>query len=140
MNKKIIATLGPSSFFEDVVKKMDLFGVNIFRINLSHTNINEFKKIINKVKNWTDKTIAPDTEGAQLRTGNIVGESLHLETGSTIINREWDDKGFKFVRERCDMFQRAVWFPTDKAKRDGKNGKEIKIDIEKLDFTKPNLL
>ena len=76
-NKKIIATLGPSSLIQNVVKKMDILGVDIFRINLSHVQINEFEEIINKVKDWTDKPICPDTEGAQLRTGNIKSSPIH---------------------------------------------------------------
>ena len=85
MNRiRIIATLGPSSLAEDVVKKMDLLGVDIFRINLSHVEINEFEETIKKVKGWTDKQVCLDTKGAQLRTGNIKGGGLHLKMGSTI--------------------------------------------------------
>jgi hypothetical protein len=47
--KKIIVTLGPASFSETIVKKLDNFGVDIFRINLSHTKINDYKGLVNKV-------------------------------------------------------------------------------------------
>jgi len=80
----IIATLGPSSLFERIVKKMDVLGVDLFRINLSHVSIDEFEKTIKMVKNWTEKPVCIDTEGAQLRTGNIKDDSLLLRTGSTI--------------------------------------------------------
>jgi len=80
----IIATLGPSSLSKDVVKKMDRTGVDIFRINLSHVDIDDFEETIMKIKSWTDKTICPDTEGAQLRTGNIKNNDLYLEIGSII--------------------------------------------------------
>jgi len=82
--KKIIATLGPSSLTKRVVKKMDILGVDIFRINLSHVDINEFENTIELVKDWTNKPVCPDSEGAQLRTGNINGNNIHLVTGSTI--------------------------------------------------------
>ena len=36
---KIIATVGPSSFEKGIITKMDRSGVDIFRVNLSHTNI-----------------------------------------------------------------------------------------------------
>ena len=42
MRKKIIATLGPSSLTKDVVQKMDSNGVDLFRINLSHTKASDF--------------------------------------------------------------------------------------------------
>ena len=83
-NRKIIATLGPSSLKKEVVKKMDNLGVDIFRINLSHVDINKFENTIKLVKSWTNKPVCPDSEGAQLRTGNINGNSIHLVTGSTI--------------------------------------------------------
>ena len=84
MRKKIIATLGPSSINENTVKRMDLFGVDIFRINLSHIPITEFEKIVRKVKQWTNKPVSPDTEGAQLRTGNIDNNEIQLNTGKII--------------------------------------------------------
>jgi len=71
MNKKIIATLGPSSFKKDVVQKMDKYGVDYFRINLSHTEIKDFAPLVKKISKWTNKKICPDTEGSQLRIGRI---------------------------------------------------------------------
>ena len=63
---------------------MDNLGVDIFRINLSHVDINKFENTIKLVKSWTNKPVCPDSEGAQLRTGNIKDDSLLLRTGSTI--------------------------------------------------------
>ena len=75
MNKRqIISTLGPSSFKENIVRKMDESGVDIFRINLSHTEINDYEDIVRMVSGWTDKPVCPDTEGAQLRIGKIKGD------------------------------------------------------------------
>ena len=68
---KIIATIGPSSLNKKTISKMDQSGVDIFRINLSHTELKDFEKIIKKVRKWTLKPVCPDTEGAQIRTGII---------------------------------------------------------------------
>jgi pyruvate kinase len=84
-NKKIIATLGPSSLKKSVVMKMDTLGVDIFRINLSHVKIDEFEKTIKLVQTWTKKPVCPDSEGAQLRTGFIKDNSQYLSMGSKII-------------------------------------------------------
>ena len=96
MNRKtIIATLGPSSLEEKIVKKMDLLGVDIFRINLSHVDIDEFENTIKIVKNWTNKPVCLDSEGAQLRTGDFKGTTLQLKTGSKIRfvdSNMWIDK------------------------------------------------
>ena len=49
MNRaKIIATLGPSSLSKEIVAQMDHLGVDLFRINLSHTNINDLEDIIKR--------------------------------------------------------------------------------------------
>ena len=64
---EILCTLGPSSlnkgFLKFVNKKVDLL-----RINLSHIEIKDLKKIINYIKNFTSTPICVDTEGAQIRT------------------------------------------------------------------------
>ena len=47
MHKKcIIATLGPSSLKKEVVQKMDRLGVDIFRINLSHVNLDDLEETL----------------------------------------------------------------------------------------------
>jgi pyruvate kinase len=83
-DKKIIVTLGPSSMNKNTVNKMDRLGVDYFRINLSHVYINELEETINKIKQWTDKPVCLDSEGAQLRTGKIASEVIKLETGNSI--------------------------------------------------------
>ena len=65
---KIICTVGPSSYDESIIKKMDESGVDLFRINLSHTKIDDFTSLAKNLMNWTDKPVCLDTEGAQLRT------------------------------------------------------------------------
>ena len=54
---KIVATLGPACSSTETLKHMILEGVDVFRINLSHTKIEDLKGIINKLKKWTNKTI-----------------------------------------------------------------------------------
>jgi len=79
MKKQIIVTLGPASFDERIVKRMTRSGADYFRINLSHTEVKDYKKIINRVSAWTDKPVCPDTEGAQLRTGKINNKSKFIQ-------------------------------------------------------------
>jgi pyruvate kinase len=47
---------------------MDVAGVDIFRINLSHTEIEDFEFVYDALRSWTDKPVCPDTEGQQGRT------------------------------------------------------------------------
>ena len=74
---KIIATVGPGSMNEHTIKKMDESGVDMFRINMSHTDINFFESTVKQLKVWTNKPICPDTEGAQIRS-SILGEELSV--------------------------------------------------------------
>jgi pyruvate kinase len=82
--KIIIATLGPSSLKKEIVQKIDKLGVDIFRLNLSHVNLDELEETLKMVKLWTKKTVCTDSEGAQLRTGNLNGKILSLIKGTTI--------------------------------------------------------
>jgi len=70
-NIKILATVGPASLKEFIIRNMDVAGVDIFRINLSHTKIKDLPAIIKNLQKWTEKPICLDTEGAQIRTGKI---------------------------------------------------------------------
>ena len=69
MNKiKIICTLGPASFSKPSLKSLSKENVDIFRINLSHTNKDQIKKKIKYLKKNNIRNICIDTEGAQIRT------------------------------------------------------------------------
>ena len=76
---KIIVTVGPSSYNKSIINKMDLAGVDILRVNLSHTCIGDLEGIINQLREWTEKTICIDTEGAQIRTGTIRDSSVKVD-------------------------------------------------------------
>mgnify|MGYP001976455779 CR=1 FL=1 len=81
---KIIATVGPSSYDRNIINKMDESGIDIFRINLSHTKIENLSKVINNLKEWTKKTVAIDSEGAQLRTGLLMNDNFKISSGEVI--------------------------------------------------------
>jgi len=80
----IIATIGPSSLKENIIKEMDRWGTDIFRINLSHTKIEDLKNIIDKLRSWTKKPICLDSEGAQIRTGKYLNGEITLQNNSLI--------------------------------------------------------
>lgn len=81
---KILATIGPSSLKESVIKDMDKAGVDLFRINLSHTRVEDFEDIVNKIRQWTLKPICLDTEGAQIRTGKFEGGQAEVKKNSVV--------------------------------------------------------
>ena len=59
--------MGPASLNKNFLKFVDK-KVDLLRINLSHIEIKDLKKIINYIKNLTNTPICVDTEGAQIRT------------------------------------------------------------------------
>lgn len=65
---KIICTIGPTSFKKNVLKQLKKKNIDIFRINLSHTNKDQIKSKILYLKNNNIKNICIDSEGAQIRT------------------------------------------------------------------------
>ena len=47
---KIVATVGPSTSSKEMLKKMVIRGVNVCRINFSHSTHDQAKEIINNIK------------------------------------------------------------------------------------------
>lgn len=71
MTNKIICTLGPASFHSKILSQLKKLKVNIFRINMSHTSIEDLENKILYLKKKRIKNICIDTEGAQLRTSKL---------------------------------------------------------------------
>ncbi|MFH1791020.1 MAG: sulfate adenylyltransferase [Candidatus Omnitrophota bacterium] len=86
MGKKvsIFCTLGPSSMDKKIIIRLDAIGIDMFRINLSHTNIRDLENIIKNIKQATDKPVCIDTEGAQIRVGYVENGAINLPEGSMV--------------------------------------------------------
>lgn len=83
MNKEILCTLGPASMNPTVIKRLEELNVSLFRINLSHTKAEDLPAVIEKVQSATNVPLCLDTEGAQVRTGDIA-TPITLRENSTI--------------------------------------------------------
>ena len=73
---KIIATLGPSSNSPEVMEKLILEGVDVFRINFSHANYKDASKRISLIRKLSAKlnihvSILADLQGPKLTIGEI---------------------------------------------------------------------
>jgi pyruvate kinase len=82
--KKILVTLGPSSFNERVIKEISIQGVYLFRINLSHTEIEKVENCINFIRQNTDIPICLDSEGAQIRNQKVKNGKIFFEKNSIV--------------------------------------------------------
>ena len=83
MRTKILCTLGPASLNSDVIRQLDERGVNLFRLNLSHTPVEKVSALIGFIRKHTAKPICLDTDGDQVRCG-VVEDGVRLIKGDEI--------------------------------------------------------
>ncbi len=107
---EILCTLGPASFSEHIIKRLDDLNVTLFRINLSHTKAHDLSAIIENIQTHTDVPICLDTEGAQIRTGDFVENHIELRENSIVRGHRrrvpGDTTGFNFYPNNIvDEFQ-----------------------------------
>tara|TARA_B100000959_G_C14909241_1_gene594409 strand:- start:53 stop:1069 length:1017 start_codon:yes stop_codon:yes gene_type:complete len=81
---KILATLGPTSLNEEVIRSLDDINISLFRLNMSHVNINELEDYIKFIKKYSNIPICIDTEGAQIRSNAFSDDSVIFDKGSII--------------------------------------------------------
>ncbi|MFT4741573.1 MAG: pyruvate kinase, partial [Marivirga sp.] len=78
---KIVATVGPASNSEEMLKKLVKAGADVFRLNFSHGDHALHQATIDKInainKEWgTHITILQDLQGPKIRLGNIKGGAV----------------------------------------------------------------
>ena len=89
LNKtKIIATLGPSSTGQPMLKSLMEEGVNVFRVNFSHANHSEVKKTVLNIRETSSLlglhvAVLGDLQGPKIRLGTVK-EDVFIENGDTI--------------------------------------------------------
>ena len=84
MTTRILATIGPNSLKEEILKRCAEADVYVFRINLSHTPVEEVAPFIEKIQKWTDVPVCLDSEGAQLRNQNMADNGADFVRGSRV--------------------------------------------------------
>ena len=86
---KILATLGPASADPDVLARMVEAGVRVVRINFSHGKLEDFKRMLDVVREVQHRTGEPiaalgDLCGPKIRVLGVEGGSLELHPGDHI--------------------------------------------------------
>ena len=79
MKKDLLCTLGPASLNEGVIGRLADLGATLFRINLSHTALDDVASTVKFIQSVTDVPVCLDTEGAQIRTGTLADGSVTLK-------------------------------------------------------------
>ncbi|KAA9017036.1 pyruvate kinase [Niallia endozanthoxylica] len=87
---KIVCTIGPASESVEMLTQLMEAGMNVARLNFSHGNYTEHGERIQNIREAaqiTGKNIAIllDTKGPEIRTHNMVNESIELIAGSSSI-------------------------------------------------------
>jgi pyruvate kinase len=81
--KALLCTLGPSSLNARTIQQLEAAGVTCFRINMSHTDIDDLERVIRLIQGATQVPICIDSEGAQIRTG-AMNEGVVVVEGSHV--------------------------------------------------------
>jgi pyruvate kinase len=86
---KILATLGPASSSPEVMKALWQAGVDVFRINMSHTSHDLLRELHGRVRMLEEDVRRPigilcDLQGPKIRLGTLPGGQIALTTGQRI--------------------------------------------------------
>jgi len=84
---KIIATLGPASNSAKNLKAMINAGVDLFRINMSHANVEEHTQTITRIRQTATTLkrhvgILVDLQGPKIRIGSFINTKVTLQAGA----------------------------------------------------------
>ncbi len=124
---KIVATLGPATSTKNIISQLINEGVNVFRVNFSHSTQSEYLRLINIIKELnieleTSVSILADLQGPKLRVGEIENNYIQLEVGDIIT----------FVNERCVGTKEHIYMSYQEFPNDVNVGEFILIDDGKL--------
>ncbi|MBA3447797.1 MAG: pyruvate kinase [Pseudaminobacter sp.] len=85
---KILATLGPASSSEEMIKKLFEAGADVFRINMSHADHPLMRELVGRIRRVEAELGRPigilaDLQGPKLRVGKFANGKESLEVGQT---------------------------------------------------------
>ncbi|PYE88644.1 pyruvate kinase [Phyllobacterium leguminum] len=83
---KILATLGPASSEEAMIRKLFEAGADVFRINMSHTDHDTMRALVRRIRNVEREMGRPigilaDLQGPKLRVGKFKDSKVSLTPG-----------------------------------------------------------
>ncbi|MDZ4822998.1 MAG: pyruvate kinase [Flavobacteriales bacterium] len=86
---KVVATIGPASASKDMLKKMIEEGLDVVRLNFSHSSHDEHRAVINILQDLnkelqTNTALLADLQGPKLRIGEVEGNSAELKAGQLL--------------------------------------------------------
>jgi pyruvate kinase len=87
---KIIATIGPASSGEAMLRKLFEAGADVFRINMSHTDHATMRSLVGRIRAVEEAVGRPigilaDLQGPKLRVGKFAAGKADLVVGQTFV-------------------------------------------------------
>lgn len=113
-NTKIIATVGPACQTPEVLKALITEGVDVFRINASHSTPESLEFWVNLVRRVSMEmgrhiAVLIDLQGPRIRTGRLKKAPLVLKTGQTITMKVGNMvSNGSFLTTTCEEFTGMV--------------------------------
>jgi len=125
-NTKIVATIGPSSHDKSILEEMIVAGLNVARINFSHSNHEQAKQIfdwIQELNEELDRNVAVlgDLQGPKLRLGEVKKDQF-LKRGQNIT----------ITTEECIGDASRIYITYQEFPKDVKVGDRIMLDDGKI--------
>ena len=85
---KILATLGPASNTRDMIERLYIAGVDVFRINMSHTKHDMLRELHGHIRSVEEKYKRPigilaDLQGPKIRIGTFKNKEVKIVAGES---------------------------------------------------------
>src|SRR5215475_7940313 len=127
---KIVATLGPASYAPEMIERLFEAGVDVFRINMSHSPFDLVKKVHAAVRTAEANFGRPigilvDLQGPKFRVGNISGERVEVSEGTT----------FRFDTREAEGGPQRVFLPHPQIFEAVEPGHTLLLDDGKIRMT-----
>lgn len=127
---KIVATIGPSSDNEEMLRKLLLAGVNVTRINFSHGDYETHSRVISTIRRITEEeslvvAIMADLQGPKIRLGKLDPDPLPIKPGDTVVLT---------VRENPDQSLRHLPLPHPEFVKDVHAGHRLLLDDGEIEM------
>jgi len=83
---KVVASLGPASWSEEMIPKMILAGTDIFRLNCSHRRGGDFERVYPLIRKMAEELgrkveVLGDLQGPKFRVAELAGDPVPLVEG-----------------------------------------------------------
>jgi pyruvate kinase len=87
---KIVATIGPASDSEEMLRRLIDAGMDVARLNFSHRSAEQAKPLVERIRGVADQLgvfvgILGDLRGPRIRVGEMEGGSIELQRGNKVI-------------------------------------------------------